>query len=95
MALAAMRRAPIVIFTLMVLFAAAHARAESSKGENYSAGKTPQQLFNSDCTGSGCHAGPQGLARGKSPLAGSRWRTCILARSRNGMTLRLPRRTRG
>lgn len=34
-----------------------------SRGENFSAGKTPAQLFNSDCTGSGCHKVPQGLAR--------------------------------
>ncbi len=66
MALAAMRRAPLAICSLIAVFAAAHARAETSKGENYSAGKTASQLFNSDCTGSGCHAGVQGLARGKS-----------------------------
>ncbi len=64
--MAAMRHAPVAIFALIAVFAAAHARAESSKGENYSAGKTAPQLFNSDCTGSGCHAGTQGLARGKS-----------------------------
>jgi hypothetical protein len=40
----------------------------SSKGENFSA-KPPAQLFASDCTGAGCHKGPQGLA--KSLLPGS------------------------
>jgi hypothetical protein len=34
----------------------------TSKGENFSA-KPPAQLFASDCTGSGCHKGPQGLAK--------------------------------
>src|ERR1043166_3517136 len=38
-----------------------------SRGENFSA-KPPAQLFASDCTGSGCHKGPQGL--GKSPGIG-------------------------
>jgi len=33
-----------------------------SRGENFSA-KPPAALFASDCTGSGCHKGPQGLAR--------------------------------
>jgi hypothetical protein len=33
-----------------------------SRGENFSA-KPPAQLFASDCTGSGCHKGPQGLAK--------------------------------
>ena len=42
-----------------------------SRGENFSAGKPPAQLFASDCTGAGCHKGPQGLAkdRGQSGLA--------------------------
>lgn len=34
----------------------------SSRGENFSA-KPPAQLFATDCTGSGCHKGPQGLGR--------------------------------
>jgi hypothetical protein len=38
----------------------------TSRGENFSA-KPPAQLFASDCTGSGCHKGPQGLAKGKLP----------------------------
>jgi hypothetical protein len=33
------------------------------RGENFSAGKTPQQLFASDC--SGCHRAAQGLAKNK------------------------------
>jgi hypothetical protein len=41
-----------------------------SKGENFSA-KPPAQLFASDCTGAGCHKGPQGLAKsGGIGLAG-------------------------
>ncbi len=36
-----------------------------SRGENFSA-KQPAALFASDCTGSGCHRGPQGLAKDKS-----------------------------
>jgi hypothetical protein len=42
-----------------------------SRGENFSA-KPPAQLFQSDCTGSGCHKSPQGLARsqGFGGLAG-------------------------
>jgi hypothetical protein len=43
----------------------------ASKGENFSA-KPPAQLFASDCTGSGCHKSPQGLAKaqGLGSLAG-------------------------
>src|SRR5262245_46487320 len=52
-------------FGFAVLIAAGDASAQGSKAENYS-DKPPQILFNSDCTGSGCHSGPQGLARGKS-----------------------------
>jgi hypothetical protein len=42
----------------------------TSRGENFSA-KPPAQLFASDCTGSGCHRAPQGLAkdRGQFGLA--------------------------
>lgn len=36
------------------------------RGENFSAKPAPQ-LFASDCTGAGCHRGPQGLAKGQSP----------------------------
>lgn len=44
----------------------------SSQGENFSAGKPPAQLFQSDCTGAGCHSRPQGLSkdRGQGSLAG-------------------------
>lgn len=38
-----------------------------SRGENFSA-KPAAQLFNADCTGAGCHRGPQGLAKGQSAL---------------------------
>src|SRR6476619_3868309 len=43
----------------------------TSRGENFSA-KPPAALFASDCTGSGCHKGPQGLGRnaGIGGLAG-------------------------
>jgi hypothetical protein len=40
----------------------------TSRGENFSA-KPPAALFASDCTGSGCHKGPQGLAK-NAPLGG-------------------------
>ena len=43
---------------------AALAQGEST-GENFSAKPAPA-LFASDCTGAGCHSGPQGLAKGKS-----------------------------
>ena len=36
-----------------------------SRGENFSL-KPPAQLFAADCTGAGCHRGPQGLAKGQS-----------------------------
>jgi hypothetical protein len=36
-----------------------------SHGENLSAGKTPAQLFASDC--SACHRSPAGLAKGRGP----------------------------
>jgi hypothetical protein len=48
------------------LWAGSWAQAqEESKGENFSAKPAPA-LFASDCTGSDCHKGPQGLAKGKS-----------------------------
>ena len=37
----------------------------TSRGENFSA-KPAAQLFASDCTGAGCHRGPQGLAKDRS-----------------------------
>ena len=39
--------------------------AGTSRGENFSA-KPPSQLFASDCTGAGCHRGPQGLSKDRS-----------------------------
>ena len=56
---------------VLVGFGSASALAQESKGENFSA-KPAAQLFNSDCTGSGCHKGPQGLAKsyGAVGLAG-------------------------
>lgn len=51
--------------------AQAQSRAQSqdepagSRGENFSAKPAPA-LFASDCTGGGCHKGPQGLAKGQS-----------------------------
>ena len=36
----------------------------ASRGENFSAKPAPA-LFASDCTGGGCHRGPQGLAKGR------------------------------
>ena len=52
--------------------ATAPASPGASRGENFSAGKPAAQLFVSDCTGAGCHKGPQGLGkdRGQSSLAG-------------------------
>jgi hypothetical protein len=51
---------------------AAPAVPPASRGENFSAGKPPAQLFASDCTGSGCHKSAQGLGkdRGRIGLAG-------------------------
>jgi hypothetical protein len=40
----------------------------ASRGENFSAGKSPAQLFVSDCTGSGCHKGPQGLGKDRNRI---------------------------
>jgi hypothetical protein len=37
----------------------------TSRGENFSA-RPPAQVFQSDCTGSGCHSSPRGLIRGYS-----------------------------
>lgn len=45
--------------------ATAQEEAPASRGENFSAKPAPQ-LFASDCTGSGCHQSPQGLAKGQS-----------------------------
>jgi hypothetical protein len=40
-----------------------------SRGENFSA-KPPAALFASDCTGAGCHKGPQGLGKKGAGLGG-------------------------
>jgi len=55
----------MVSCSLVAVLYAEDVQAQQSKGENYSAGKTPAQLFSSDCTGSGCHSVPQGLAKGR------------------------------
>ena len=39
------------------------AAAAPRGGENFSANKPPAALFASDCTGAGCHKGPQGLGK--------------------------------
>ena len=49
-------------FTLGLLIAGA---AGSAAGQDFTAGKTPAQLFQSDC--SACHKSPQGLSRGLDP----------------------------
>ncbi|HEY0568765.1 MAG TPA: hypothetical protein VGD13_11695 [Xanthobacteraceae bacterium] len=50
----------------MVLLGPALAQApRAAQGENLSAGKTPTQLFASDC--SACHRSPAGLAKGRGP----------------------------
>ena len=55
---------------VLLLCSLTDARAQdqpaTSRGENFSA-KPPAQLFASDCTGAGCHKGPQGLGRGQLP----------------------------
>lgn len=61
-----------VIATAAVFQAQPHALAQAntppsqgvSRGENFSAKPAPA-LFASDCTGGGCHRGPQGLAKGR------------------------------
>lgn len=40
-------------------------RLQMAQGENLSAGKSPAQLFASDC--SACHRSPAGLAKGRGP----------------------------
>jgi hypothetical protein len=67
-----------MLATVLTLWAIPLARAQdqtppqaTSRGENFSA-KPPAALFASDCTGSGCHKGPQGLGKnaGIGGLAG-------------------------
>ena len=62
----ALRRLVLGIFGLVAVVSAGDARAQGSQGENYSSGKTPAQLFASDCTSSDCHSRPQGLAKRRS-----------------------------
>jgi hypothetical protein len=53
--------------TVLMLWTQPQAKAQepvTSRGENFSA-KPPAALFASDCTGAGCHKGPQGLAKGQ------------------------------
>ncbi len=61
----AFSRLLLTVYGLAALLAAAEGHAQGTQGENYSA-MPPAVLFSSDCTGSGCHNGPQGLAKGKS-----------------------------
>ena len=65
---------PAVVGALALLMAGAQAQRRAddapapqptSRGENFSA-RPPAQLFQSDCTGSGCHSGPRGLLKNYS-----------------------------
>jgi hypothetical protein len=67
-ALFALPRLLLTAYGLIALLAAADGHAQGTQGENYSA-KPPAVLFSADCTGSGCHNGPQGLAKGRSSSA--------------------------
>jgi hypothetical protein len=59
---------PTSLVRAMALAAAVGLFAQPAPAqENFSAKPAPQ-LFASDCTGSGCHKGPQGLAKGQSQL---------------------------
>jgi hypothetical protein len=65
------------IAAVLALCPLPHARAQEappppqgvSRGENFSA-KPPAQLFASDCTGAGCHKGPQGLGKKANGIGG-------------------------
>lgn len=63
--MSALRRLLLTAYGFAALLAAEDGYAQGAQGENYSA-KPPAVLFSSDCTGSGCHGGPQGLAKGRS-----------------------------
>jgi hypothetical protein len=63
----AMRRPTPAVCAFAAALVVTGAQAQGLRDESYSAGKNPAQLFASDCTGSGCHSGPQGLAKGKAP----------------------------
>jgi hypothetical protein len=60
-----MARLTFFAIGLLALTGATLAFAQSPRGENLSAGKTPAQLFASDC--SACHRSPAGLAKGRGP----------------------------
>jgi hypothetical protein len=70
LALPTVRFCAVAMAAVLCLWGSPRALAQeegpaSSKGENFSA-KPPAALFNSDCTGAGCHKGPQGLGKGQS-----------------------------
>jgi hypothetical protein len=66
-----MARLTLSVIGLLALIGATSARAQAPRppapphGENLSAGKTPAQLFASDCAT--CHRSPAGLAKGRGP----------------------------
>ncbi|HWP26426.1 MAG TPA: hypothetical protein VNL39_08800 [Xanthobacteraceae bacterium] len=62
-----MRRFTPAVCSVAIALAVTCAQTQALRGESFSAGKNPAQLFASNCTGSGCHSGPQGLAKGKAP----------------------------
>ena len=76
------RRLPLLLPMLgaFALFAASEVGAQArrgpaddptppgSRGENFSAGRPPAQLFQSDCTGAGCHSSPRGLVKNYSSM---------------------------
>src|SRR6195256_3998347 len=49
-------------FIIGLLVAGAAGAAGAASAQDYTAGKTPAQLFQSDCTA--CHKSPQGLSKG-------------------------------
>lgn len=51
------------LFVACVLVAALGGTGPARAQEDLNRGKTPPQLFVSDCTGSGCHRDPRGLAK--------------------------------
>lgn len=63
----AMRRLTLTVCSFAAMLVVTGAQAQGVRSESYIAGRNPAQLFASDCTGSGCHSGPQGLAKGKQP----------------------------
>lgn len=65
----AMRRLTSAVCSFAAVLAAAGAQAQGVRSESSIAGRNPAQVFASDCTGSGCHSGPQGLAKDKTSNA--------------------------